>query len=68
MYFLTMAQFIPSGSGHFLISSLLITLSTSCSVKSGSIWESGGSDASNCDLMFLCCLLSCAGESSRKNL
>jgi len=64
----TMMPSIPSGSGHFLSSRFIITSSTSRSVKFRSSWVSGGPSSAVCALMFLCFPLSCAVESSGKNL
>jgi len=64
----TMMPSVPSGPGHLISSRFLITSSTSCSVKFRSSWVSGGPSSAVCALMFLCFPLSCAVESSGKNL
>ena len=64
----TMMPSIPSVPWHLLSSRFLVTSSPSCSVKFGSSWRSGGPGSAVCALIFLCFPLSCAVESSGKNL
>jgi len=54
---LTMLPSMPSGPGHLFSSSLLITSSTLCSVKFGSVWSPGTLDllfALLCSFVFRC--------------
>ena len=64
----TITPSIPSGPGHFLSSSFLMTSFTSRGRKFGTAWESGGFVPATCTLMFLCCVLSLVVVYSGKNL
>ena len=64
---LTILPSMPSGPGLLLSSSLLMTSSTSCSVKFGSDWESGDLRSVICALVFFWFSLSTSVELSGKN-